>query len=117
MDLQCGPLGRYVLVRLAEQYYRLIELGSHLVADGVANSILISNITSHYNALSRGETVEPLNLPSLSKVAEAQESYHNSEMHKKDRDYWRRYCLKMPEPTQLVPGDAPLKNSTVCAKC
>ncbi|MFJ3372809.1 amino acid adenylation domain-containing protein [Pseudomonas sp. NPDC086251] len=108
MELHQGPLVRYVLLRLAEQRYRLIELGSHLVLDGYGNGILISNITAHYNALSRGETMAPLNLASLTTVFEAQEHYRQSETYVKDRTYWRQYCLKLPAATQLVPGDAPL---------
>jgi len=108
MDLQHGPLIRYVLIRLAPQHHRMIELASHLVVDGFGHGILFGNITAHYNALSRGERVEPLTLAPLSSVFEAQEEYRLSEMHNKDRTYWRQYCLKMPEPTQLVPGDAPL---------
>jgi enterobactin synthetase component F len=108
MDLQHGPLIRYVLIRLAPHHHRMIELASHLVVDGFGHGILFGNITAHYNALSRGEGVEPLTLAPLSSVFEAQEEYRLSEMHNKDRTYWRQYCLKMPEPTQLVPGDAPL---------
>jgi enterobactin synthetase component F len=108
MDLQHGPLIRYVLIRLAPQHYRMIELASHLVVDGFGHGILFGNITAHYNALSRGEAIEPLQLAPLASVAAAQEQYRHSDMYSKDRSYWRQYCLKMPEPTQLVPGDAPL---------
>jgi enterobactin synthetase component F len=108
MHLQHGPLMRYVLIRLAEHHYRLIEMASHLVGDGFSHGILFSNITAHYNALCRGETVAPLELVPLASVFAAEEDYRHSERHNKDRSYWRQYCLKMPEPTQLVPGDAPL---------
>ncbi|WP_339495778.1 amino acid adenylation domain-containing protein [Pseudomonas sp. RA_105y_Pfl2_P56] len=108
MDLQHGPLTRYVLICLAPQHYRMIELASHLVVDGFSHGIVFGNITAHYNALSRGEAVEKLELAPLSSVFDAQEGYRHSDMYTKDRTYWRQYCLKMPEPTQLVPGDAPL---------
>lgn len=108
MHLQHGPLARYVLVRLAEHHYRLIELASHLVADGFSHAILFSYITAHYNALCRGEPVAPQEPVALASVFAAEEDYRHSELYNKDRSYWRQYCLKMPEPTQLVPGDAPL---------
>ncbi|MDF9618132.1 amino acid adenylation domain-containing protein [Pseudomonas entomophila] len=108
MDLQHEPLARYVVVRLGARHHRLVELASHLVVDGFGHGILFGNITAHYNALSRGETLAPHGYAPLASVAEAEQAYRDSPQHDKDRGYWRQYCLKMPEPTQLVPGDAPL---------
>jgi enterobactin synthetase component F len=81
MDLQHGPLIRYVLVRLAPQHYRMIELASHLVVDGFGHGILFGNITAHNNALSRGEAVATLQLAPLASVYAAQEDYRHSDMY------------------------------------
>ncbi|MGR5148047.1 amino acid adenylation domain-containing protein [Photobacterium alginatilyticum] len=110
MDLINGPLARYIVVRLAPSQYRIIELASHLVVDGWGHGILSGNIAAHYNKLCRGETVEARNLPPLSSIFTAENEYRNSKMMVKDQAYWQKYCLALPEPTQLVPGDAPLVN-------
>ncbi|MEE3651211.1 MULTISPECIES: non-ribosomal peptide synthetase [unclassified Brenneria] len=108
IDLSQAPLGRYVLIKLAENFYRMIELGPHLVMDGYGHSILFSNIADYYGRLLRGETVAPLPMSPLKSVVEAEQEYYASNVYVKDQAYWRKYCLKMPDATQLVPGDAPL---------
>ncbi|PWC17814.1 non-ribosomal peptide synthetase [Brenneria corticis] len=108
MDLAQAPLGRYLLVKVAENVYRIIELGSHLVIDGCGHSVVFNNIADYYRRLRQGETVPPLPTLPLKSVVEAERAYRESDDYAKDRAYWREYCLKMPDATQLTPGDAPL---------
>ncbi|MEN9585174.1 MAG: hypothetical protein RLZZ616_2180, partial [Pseudomonadota bacterium] len=109
MDLAHQPLSRFLVVKLADRRHCMVELGSHLVVDGFGHAILFKHITDCYVRLARGEAIESLPAQPLSRVFEAEQAYRQSESYLKDQSYWRQYCLELPAPTQLVPGDMPLR--------
>jgi enterobactin synthetase component F len=109
MDLAHQPLIRFLVVKLADRRHCMVELGSHLVVDGFGHAILFKHITDCYVRLARGEAIESLPAQPLSRVFEAEQAYRQSESYLKDQSYWRQYCLELPAPTQLVPGDMPLR--------
>ncbi|KFX14892.1 non-ribosomal peptide synthetase [Pectobacterium betavasculorum] len=106
MDLSQAPLARYVLIKLAENVYRMVELGTHLIIDGYGHGLLFGSIADYYERLRREENVAPLTNPPLKSIVKAEQEYQKSNAYTKDQAYWREYCLKMPDATQLVPGDA-----------
>ncbi|MBD2798238.1 amino acid adenylation domain-containing protein [Xenorhabdus sp. 18] len=107
-DFEKLPLINFVIMRFSEEHYRMIEMISHIMIDGWGHSLTFRNISQTYNQIYRGEDVEPQEILSLNSIVKAEQEYRLSDTFEKDKAYWNKYCSQMPEPTQLVPGDAPL---------
>ncbi|WP_018693859.1 non-ribosomal peptide synthetase [Algicola sagamiensis] len=108
LEIESGPLAQYVVVKLADRVYRIIEFASHLVLDGWAHGLLSAKIAANYNNLVKGQTLELKPPMALESVFQAEEAYRSSDTREKDKAYWLDYCAHLPEPTQLVPNDTPL---------
>ncbi|CAM3536364.1 Dimodular nonribosomal peptide synthase [Vibrio aerogenes CECT 7868] len=108
LNPETGPLVRFLLICIAPEHYIFVELVSHLVIDRSANGMILQRMTTIYNALYNGQPVRLANYPTLETVAEAETAYLNSPTLTKDRRYWHDYCANLPDPVQLVPGEAPL---------
>ncbi|SHO57837.1 non-ribosomal peptide synthetase [Vibrio quintilis] len=108
MNPETGPLARFILICTAPDLYDFVELGSHLIIDEYTRRLISGRIVTIYNALYNGLPVKLAEYPPLETAAQADADYPGSPEMLKDRRYWLDYCAHLPEPVQLVPGDAPL---------
>ncbi|WP_017653095.1 non-ribosomal peptide synthetase [Fortiea contorta] len=90
LDLSTGPLVRIALFNLAEkQPNRLLIVIHHLVIDGVSWRILLEDLQTVYQQLSRGEDVNLLaKTTSYKQWAEQLKEYAQSNVLEKDLEYW-----------------------------
>jgi thioesterase domain-containing protein/acyl carrier protein len=63
IDLERGPLWRPLLLRLGENEHVLSLTLHHAIFDGGSDSILLSELSSFYKAISVGEVIEVADLP------------------------------------------------------
>ncbi|PTT91574.1 hypothetical protein DBR29_11070, partial [Pseudomonas sp. HMWF005] len=90
LDLHDGPLMRAALVELPDASQRLLLVIHHLVVDGVSWRILLEDLQSAYQQLSRGQAVS---LPAKTSAFKAwgqrlQEHARSGELER-ELDYWR----------------------------
>ena len=90
LDLHDGPLMRAALVELPDASQRLLLVIHHLVVDGVSWRILLEDLQSAYQQLSRGQAVS---LPAKTSAFKAwgqrlQEHARSAELES-ELDYWR----------------------------
>ena len=90
LDLHDGPLMRAALVELPDASQRLLLVIHHLVVDGVSWRILLEDLQSAYQQLSRGQAVS---LPAKTSAFKAwgqrlQEHARSGELES-ELDYWR----------------------------
>ncbi|MFL5381836.1 MAG: amino acid adenylation domain-containing protein [Longimicrobiaceae bacterium] len=106
MDLEHGPLVRMTLMRVSEEEYALVITVHHIVTDGWAYPLLLSELWTLYAAYERGETVElpPTGLR-YADYAVWQRAHLTGATLQQHVDFWRDLLAGAPE-TELV-GDRP----------
>jgi non-ribosomal peptide synthase protein (TIGR01720 family) len=90
LNLSQGPLLRVVLLELGSaQPSRLLIVIHHLAVDGVSWRILLEDLLTAYEQLSRGQTIElPPKTTSFKQWAERLREYAQMESVKAEMDYW-----------------------------
>ena len=90
LNLELGPLARFVLFRLGpDRPARLLIVIHHLAVDGVSWRILLEDLAGAYQALRRGEAPAlPPKTTSFRRWAETLARFAESGALDADRDYW-----------------------------
>ncbi|MBV8201319.1 MAG: AMP-binding protein, partial [Acidobacteria bacterium] len=108
-DLERGPLGRLLVVRLGEERQLAVLVLHHIVADGWSMGVLIRELAAIYGAVTGGS---PRPLPELpiqyADFAIWQRAWLNGEVLAGQLDYWRQRLDGAPAVVEL-PRDAPPK--------
>ncbi|MBT2296178.1 non-ribosomal peptide synthase/polyketide synthase [Pseudomonas fluorescens] len=91
-DLDCPPLQRLVLVRIAEDSYQLIWTYHHILIDGWSSSQLIGEVLSHYSGRAVPEAVPYRHY--INWLAQQDAAAGES--------FWRRHLADLDEPTYLA---------------
>jgi aryl carrier-like protein len=99
LDLSEGPLIRVVLFDLgADKSARLLVVIHHLVTDGFSNSIIMEDLITAYQQLSRGETVQlPAKTTSYKQWTKRLVEYAHSPEVQQELEYWQA----KPDEAQL----------------
>ncbi|HEY0738586.1 MAG TPA: amino acid adenylation domain-containing protein [Herpetosiphonaceae bacterium] len=110
-DLSQGPLLRAALLALEADDHQLLIAMHHIVADGWSMGILIRELTTLYEALSRGTPhPEGTSLPPLPiqypDFASWQRTYMQDAVLEQQLSYWRQQMADAP-PVLLLPTDHP----------
>jgi amino acid adenylation domain-containing protein/non-ribosomal peptide synthase protein (TIGR01720 family) len=107
MDLEHGPLVRMTLMRVSEEEYALVLNVHHIVTDGWAYPLFLSELWTLYAAYAAGETVE-LPPPTGLRYADYavwQRKHLTGATLQKHIDFWRELLTDAPETE--IPGDRP----------
>ncbi|MFL6257438.1 MAG: type I polyketide synthase, partial [Pyrinomonadaceae bacterium] len=106
LNLSSGPLLRVALYQLgAGRAARLLLSIHHLAVDAVSWRILLEDLQTAYNQLSRGEPVRlPAKSTSFKRWAERLTEHAWSEEMRREADYWCDSRWELPAP---VPLDVP----------
>jgi non-ribosomal peptide synthetase component F/acyl carrier protein len=106
-DLSRGPLLNVELARLSKDEYIMIFVVHHIVADGWSTGVLVRDVTSLYEAYSKGE---PSPLPELAvqyaDYAYWQRGWMKGEVLEEGLRYWRGE-LSGELPALQLPTDRP----------
>ncbi|RYZ37608.1 MAG: amino acid adenylation domain-containing protein, partial [Myxococcaceae bacterium] len=106
-DLKQGPLMRVLLLRLDAREHVLIVTMHHAVSDGWSVGVLVREVVSLYDALTRGQ---PWGLPELpvqyADYAAWQRDWLQGETLQREVDFWKRKLSGAP-PVLELPTDRP----------
>jgi non-ribosomal peptide synthetase component F/acyl carrier protein len=106
-DLSRGPLLRVDLMRLAKDEYIMLFVIHHIVSDGWSTGVLVGEVTSLYDAYSKGA---PSPLPELeiqyADYAYWQREWMKDEVLEEGLRYWKRE-LSGELPAHQLPTDRP----------
>lgn len=100
-DLRKPPLFEAFVLRLAPRRAVFFLVGSHLVFDGWASSVLVEEIAEAYRAIADGRSPawSPPESPLAFAIAEA--ARFNGPEGTADREYWKRVYTNPPQPVVL----------------
>jgi amino acid adenylation domain-containing protein/non-ribosomal peptide synthase protein (TIGR01720 family) len=114
LDLSAGPLIRVVLFELGQrQLNRLLIIIHHLAVDNVSWRILLGDLETAYQQLSRGEAVElPPKTTSFKQWAERLAEHAHSEEVEQELDEW---LVRPWEKISSLPVDYPEGINTVAS--
>jgi amino acid adenylation domain-containing protein/non-ribosomal peptide synthase protein (TIGR01720 family) len=104
LNIETGPLFRVALFQLGpNKSNRLFIVIHHLTVDGVSWRILLEDVTTAFYQFEKGESINlPAKTTSYQEWATHLKDYANSEMIKKETDYWLNELRK---PVQLLPKE------------
>jgi amino acid adenylation domain-containing protein len=105
-DLQCGPLFRAQLVRLAVEEYVLQLTIHHIVADGWSLGVLSKGLTALYAAYATGGPEIGPPPPRYADLVRRQRLRLTGAVHDAQAAYWRDR-LTPPPPVLELPADHP----------
>ncbi|HEX2093612.1 MAG TPA: amino acid adenylation domain-containing protein, partial [Longimicrobiaceae bacterium] len=106
-DLECGPLLRVRLVRLAERDHVLVLALHHIVSDGWSMGVLFREVAALYEAFSRGEPSPLSDLPlQYADFAAWQRERLRGEALERETAWWRERLAGAP-PVLEIPTDHP----------
>ncbi|HHV28103.1 MAG TPA: amino acid adenylation domain-containing protein [Clostridium sp.] len=101
-DLAKGPLIRWVLARVDDQESYLSVIMHHIISDGFSVSIMYNEISSFYDAFTRGRNI---NLPELpvqyADFTIWQRSIQKKKFLKTQLEYWQKKLPKDIRPLEL----------------
>ncbi|HEU0013594.1 MAG TPA: amino acid adenylation domain-containing protein [Longimicrobium sp.] len=103
LDLEAGPLIRFVLFGLGdERLARLVVIAHHLVVDAVSWGFVAADLETAYRQLARGETVSlPAKTTSFRDWAQRLADHARSDALRGEADFW----IARSAPTPPLPRD------------
>ncbi|MEB3149372.1 MAG: amino acid adenylation domain-containing protein, partial [Sphaerospermopsis sp.] len=112
LNISSGPIIRVVVFGLgADKTSRLLISIHHLAVDGVSWRILLEDLETAYNQVSRGEKIQLRpKTTSFKDWAEKLTTYANSDTAKKELNYWQRISL---QNISRLPIDCSLGANTI----
>jgi fengycin family lipopeptide synthetase B len=115
LNLSTGPLVRIALFNLGDkQPSRLLIVMHHLVVDGVSWRILLEDLQTAYQQLSRGENLSfPAKTTSYKQWAEQLREYAQSNLLHKELEYW----LAIGKKVAQLPVDYLQKANIEASSC
>ncbi len=106
-DLSSGPLLRMRLLKLGEEDHLLLWTMHHIISDGWSMGLLITELTTLYNAYSRGEESPLRDLRiQYADYAHWQRNWLQDDVLKRQLTYWKRHLAGAPQVLEL-PSDRP----------
>jgi len=107
MDLECGPLVRVTLVRLADREHVLLVVFHHIICDGWSLEVLLGELAEVYAAFANGEPAGLAELPiRLADYACWERGRLSGEALAAGLAYWKRRLEGAPTVLEL-PTDRP----------
>ncbi|WP_326594000.1 non-ribosomal peptide synthetase [Streptomyces sp. NBC_01294] len=101
VDLQGAELFTQAMFKVDEDlflwYYRI----HHIIADGLAGSLIAARVAAVYTALLAGESLTGSALPSSSVLMDADSDYRMSAEFELDREYWTERLSDRPQTVSL----------------
>jgi amino acid adenylation domain-containing protein len=96
-----GDLFYFVYLTFNENETGFYMKMHHLVTDGWSRLLLARQITDIYRDLAAGKTIDPISNPSYIEFLSYERQYLNSPQAIKDRAYWHRTLVPLPEKIHL----------------
>src|ERR1051325_1147355 len=100
-DFARGPLMRIVLIRLADNRCQFCWSAHHILLDGWSNTLLFNEVFTHYDALLRGENIEPEKPRPYGDFI----SWLKRQNLDEAKDYWQQTLKGFSTPTPLGTGN------------
>ncbi|MEV7865258.1 amino acid adenylation domain-containing protein, partial [Streptomyces sp. NPDC088124] len=101
VDLQGDALFTQALFRVDEDLFFWYQRIHHIIADGLAGSLIAGRVAAVYTALLVGEPLTEGALPSSSVLMDADDDYRMSEEFELDRKYWTERLSDRPRTVSL----------------
>jgi amino acid adenylation domain-containing protein len=106
-DLARGPLMRVLLLRLSDDEHAMLLTMHHIVSDGWSLGVLVRELSSLYEAFSRGESPQLPALPvQYADFSAWQRDWLSGGVLEAQLAYWRRQLANAPAVVEL-PTDRP----------
>ncbi len=102
MDLTCGSLFSYALIKLKADRFWWYQSYHHIVMDRFGFSLIARRVAEIYTALAQGVACDHNVFGSLRQLLDSDSAYRASEQFVQDREYWIKRFADRPEPTRLV---------------
>ncbi|WP_082153017.1 non-ribosomal peptide synthetase [Brenneria goodwinii] len=102
VDISQDELLHYELFKITDNHWYLLEMCNHLVLDGWAHSLIYRYLVSNYN----NSNIPPLG--EMQDLINCEINYLAGNERLRDREYWHKYCIDLPNPVRLSPEDRPL---------
>ncbi|MDR6710987.1 arthrofactin-type cyclic lipopeptide synthetase A [Pseudomonas hunanensis] len=94
--LDCSPLWRAMLIRVADSAYLFAVQAHHLILDGWGVDQLFKQVADYYRLLEQGLPL-PDEAPSYRAFIEDDQAYQRSSRQARDRDYWLAKYQQLPD--------------------
>ncbi|MCU6502462.1 condensation domain-containing protein, partial [Rugamonas sp. A1-17] len=105
--LDCGPLIRHQLLRLADDHHVLVMVQHHIVSDGRSQQLLLRELGRLYRAAAHGQATPPApSGPTYADYAAWQRRSADSARLARQRTFWRQLLQGAPGVIDL-PYDRP----------
>ncbi|MGW1542235.1 amino acid adenylation domain-containing protein, partial [Streptomyces sp. NPDC002309] len=101
VDLQGAELFTHAVFKVTEDLFFWYQRIHHIIADGLAGSVIAARVASIYTALQAGESVEEGAIPSSSALMDADAHYRVSAEFDRDREYWTERFSDRPQAVSL----------------
>ncbi|MEW1722411.1 amino acid adenylation domain-containing protein, partial [Streptomyces sp. NPDC093109] len=101
VDLRSGDLFTQALFALDEDRFLWYHRMHHIVADGLAGSVIAARVAAVYTSLSAGEAPAYSAIPSSSSLMDADADYRSSAEFEQDRAYWAERLSDHPQAVSL----------------
>ncbi|QQM38155.1 non-ribosomal peptide synthetase [Streptomyces liliifuscus] len=101
VNLRGGELFTQVIFKVEEDLFLWYQRVHHIIADGLAGSLMASRVAAVYTALLAGEPLTDSGPPSSSVLMDADAEYRASEEFELDRQYWTERLSDRPQPVSL----------------
>src|SRR6476661_3126210 len=101
VDLTCGPLFGYALLKAAADRFFWYSRYHHIVMDGFGFALVARRVADVYSSLVAGRTAEPGTFGSIAPLLEDEAGYRHSKRFEQDRQFWIDYLADLQEPASL----------------
>ena len=101
VDLTCGPLFGYALLKAAADRFFWYSRYHHIVMDGFGFALVARRVADVYSSLVAGRAAEPGTFGSLAPLLEDEAGYRRSKRFEQDRQFWIDYLADLQEPASL----------------
>ncbi|MGH2731776.1 MAG: condensation domain-containing protein, partial [Actinomycetota bacterium] len=102
MDLTCGPLFSYALIKLRPDRFFWYQGYHHIVMDRFGFSLVTRRVAEIYTALAHGLAHDRNVFGSLRQLLESDSAYRASEQFTQDQAYWIKRFAHRPESVRLT---------------
>ena len=100
-DLANGPLFRYAIIKTAPDRFFLYGAIHHLIIDWFGASQFVRRVGEVYDALVERKVTPPPDSASFVELLEEDTTYHRSDRHSRDREYWFEQLANRPDVVTL----------------
>nr|QIE07359.1 dimodular nonribosomal peptide synthase NecA [Burkholderia sp. B8(2020)] len=102
VDILCGPLFHYAVLKIASDRVLWYQFYHHIVMDGVGMHLIAQRVAHVYSAMCDKVEPEPCPFGSVRQLLESDAQYRTGNQWTRDEAYWLQYCTDWPEPTTLA---------------